>query len=699
MTFTEQYCKPIAKKIISRFPTVDSIIAAANVLDFGADPSGEQDCADAFQAALDAVSAVGGGTVWVPSGEYRLQKSVSVPTLCTLRGEYQDPDSPDFDGDYGTVILADTPSEDRTDTGLFLLQANGGIEGLTVYYPAQDINDVKPFPYTFYLPDAPLRTIKNITLLNSYRGAGTEHHDMFMVKNLKATCLKTGIYIINGADVGVFDTLTLTPDYWAKAPARFNPPAAEAITAWCKANESAGLVILDAEQQQYNHITVRGLTYGVLFPLVPTRFMGSGPFYRFHISDCVYGIYAQEGAIPSVCGYAAAQCPLVTSIDWRCGYNLCDCYIEGEKYAIYNGCSAVKNPWGEPQKGYIRMTGCTVSGAVEGYVLISTEDVDLSEHRVEASELNHMVKSTGDYFVALGAGTDQTVIQMALDAAGAAGGGVVYLAAGRYQITRPLTVPANVELHGAAGSQGRLLNHGTSLWVCLEGSEQPLEDAPATITLDGDGAGITGIHVVYADNIMSIDLEATFRFYPYAIRGKGKGVYCVDCCINGCTHGIDFRNCDGHTIETLVTACSHKSIVVSGNGGLVMSCLHNATLMYRTNILPTREHQTMQKNFFGPIGRPTTRYIVVEESKNQKIFNCFIYGGNTFLTTCDAENVIVVNACTDSLGGNLYDCKNGQVAVMNSIRTAGGRYLNDGCRLRAYNEASLWVPSPDIIEN
>ena len=55
----------------------------------------------------------------------------------------------------------------------------------------------------------------------------------------------------------------------------------------------------------------------------------------------------------------------------------------------------------------------------------------------------------------------------------------------------------------------------------MEGSEQPLEDAPATITLDGDGAGITGIHVVYADNIMSIDLEATFRFYPYAIRGKG----------------------------------------------------------------------------------------------------------------------------------------------------------------------------------
>ena len=46
--------------------------------------------------------------------------------------------------------------------------------GLTIYYPGQDIDDVKPYPYTFYVDGLGdrfmLQTIQNCTVINGYKG-------------------------------------------------------------------------------------------------------------------------------------------------------------------------------------------------------------------------------------------------------------------------------------------------------------------------------------------------------------------------------------------------------------------------------------------------------------------------------------------------------------------------------------------------
>jgi hypothetical protein len=47
---------------------------AANVLDFGAVGNGDMDCTGAFRAAIDHVSTLGGGTILIPEGRYRLSK-------------------------------------------------------------------------------------------------------------------------------------------------------------------------------------------------------------------------------------------------------------------------------------------------------------------------------------------------------------------------------------------------------------------------------------------------------------------------------------------------------------------------------------------------------------------------------------------------------------------------------------------------
>ncbi len=50
-----------------------------NVLDYGADPSGANDSAPAFAAAMNAVASGGWGAVWVPRGTYKLNSFLNQP--------------------------------------------------------------------------------------------------------------------------------------------------------------------------------------------------------------------------------------------------------------------------------------------------------------------------------------------------------------------------------------------------------------------------------------------------------------------------------------------------------------------------------------------------------------------------------------------------------------------------------------------
>ena len=52
--------------------------APFNVLDYGADPTGATDSASAIQAAINAAGVAGGGTVYFPSGDYKLLSAVTV---------------------------------------------------------------------------------------------------------------------------------------------------------------------------------------------------------------------------------------------------------------------------------------------------------------------------------------------------------------------------------------------------------------------------------------------------------------------------------------------------------------------------------------------------------------------------------------------------------------------------------------------
>jgi polygalacturonase len=52
----------------------------ANIIQFGADPTGTRDSTDAIQAAIDFVSLHGGaGTVFLSPGEYVVEETLEIP--------------------------------------------------------------------------------------------------------------------------------------------------------------------------------------------------------------------------------------------------------------------------------------------------------------------------------------------------------------------------------------------------------------------------------------------------------------------------------------------------------------------------------------------------------------------------------------------------------------------------------------------
>lgn len=669
------------------FETLDSVVVAADVTQYGADATGHKDSTRAFQHALETVGNAGGGTVWIPVGKYLITETLRIPALVTLRGDWNDPDGEDFNGNHGSIILAKPQSISSEKIGLFELAECSGVEKLTIYYPEQNINNVKVYSPTFYMDGwTRLRTIKDVTFINAYTGVYVEGiNESTILRNVKGTCLNKGMEVHSSADVGVFDEVTFSPKYWANAGSNLERADRAAIVKYLRDHKSSGFLLHDLEQQQFSKIVVEGYEYGLFFSSEPTRFMASGPMYQVRISDCTYGIYAEGGTYVSPSGYAANICPILTSLDWRCGYIISNSSILGNEYSIYNGCPEVKAPDGNTYTAYIHLADVTLQGATYGNVTYTTagKNLDLSKNEMQDYR---KVKTTGTAFEAVKGGASEQEIQAALDKVGKAGGGVVYLPAGNYNISDGLTVPKNTEIVGVAGSAQRVPNKGTVLWCKQKGTTAEQRNAKAMITLAGDNSGISGLYCMYDKNIYAIDQQTPVKNYPFAVRGKGKGVWVVDCCIGGASHGIDFNNCDNHVIESLYSWCLYSHMEVSGDNGMVRNCLANATVIYRTNGVVPADEYTMQQNCFEKYGRPYSVYITVGEGTGEQLYNNFIYGGKHLLYIDGGQDINGVNMCSDALGSYAIAMDTGSAVITNAIITSVDTFYN--------RRGDIWIYNP-----
>ena len=682
------------------YPTEDVVIADIVVTEapYNADNTGEEDVTAIIQKAIDDCEKNGGGTVFLPVGKYRVTSNIYIRQFVTLRGDYQDPDE---SNDYGTIIIADVESQDTMNPALITVGASAGAVGLTVWYPEQDINNVKPYPFTFYVTgngDYMLSTIKDCTLINSYRGIGAsaecengiyECHEMLTIENVKGTCLSEGLNSHNSADVDTIKTLYIENKYWAEAGEEFNSPKKEDIDAYTR-EHGIGIIIGDIEWPQFADVKISDRLGGILFKR-PTRYSYSGIFTDLYITDCVYGIYAPEDII------------VHRGMSW--GTGIVNGVIEGEVYAIYH-----------PGNNAMVLTNVQVKGETVGSNIRSYK-TDTSSFKPDYNRTYEKVQNVLYVVNADKSGkTDASKeVQKKLDEAGKTGG-VVYLPGGLYRFDNPIKIPAGVELRGSSSVPTRCQggNSNGTLIISYYGYDVSCEPL---ITLDGDNSGLNGIRVDYHLNA-PVDASGNYKKTSPVVYSSSDNIYITNCYITLASCGIKLENSDNAFIKKVVGCCYESMFNFTDcNNVFVEGCLQNANTLPRNGYenlgLPELQNRFTEDKLFDfvfiPITRVYTDFIVLDSCEDVTVFNTFIYGGKSFLNAKDSEAVIInVGLDGSSKTEYAYIMSGGEIVLLNSMRsTSDGKSgynfytIENGTKFRSYSSqvVDLLYREHMVLEN
>ncbi|GCE14027.1 hypothetical protein KTT_38860 [Tengunoibacter tsumagoiensis] len=260
--------------------------------------------------------------------------------------------------------------------------------------------------------------------------------------------------------------------------------------------------------------------------------------------------------------------------------------------------------------------------------------------------------------------TDDTgSIQNALNDAGNAGGGTVYLPAAIYAIRGHLSVPGNVELRGADSMPHRttLLNGGRATGTILfayEGRSSSTADTdPALITLNGTNAGVRGIGIHYPEQ--ANDSASNIVAYPWSIRGNGTGVYVYDVSLSNAYEAVDFARypTNGHIIHDVNGFALEEGVRVGqSNEGWVENSVFNLNAWARTGGLPNSlDENTTMFPVAGTYSRAhETAYEATSGAQNEHWMGAFSYGSQTGFVVDSDANVTAINSGSDGSPNTVY---------------------------------------------
>lgn len=205
----------------------DNSANIVNVLDFGAVGDGKTDNTAAFQKALDSFGRVG-GTVEVPTGQYRFEGSIVIPQGVTLSGPWssvtahngcRDRGLPKPTDDGATFIV--TANAGKPDAEAFItLNTNSVLRGFVLYWIDQKDNDV-PTPYPWAVKMRGKNpAVLDVELLNPYNGIDASSNERALIRNIHGQPLYRGIFVDKIYDIGRIENVHFNP-WWSLKPKLF----------------------------------------------------------------------------------------------------------------------------------------------------------------------------------------------------------------------------------------------------------------------------------------------------------------------------------------------------------------------------------------------------------------------------------------------------------------------------------------------
>lgn len=715
------------------YSTKDWVISDFVVTDpmFGAKAEPGFDNRAAFQAAIDAAYESGGGVVYIPAGNYEFHstqigiKSVRVRQGTSenkkdfnyeyvlrlhpgvqLRGDWVAPESnngmvlgtilevhvgknaPNYDGSVkswwndsqaGNALRTTyTSIADR----FIEMNAGTGVTNLSIWYPEQNINDVKPYPWTLFQTQGNCATIEHVTLVNSYNGFNSAPSELHYVLDSYITALNKGIEVHVCTDIGRIENVSISPEYWVKSGLPGAPTLAE-LTAYTKAN-SVGFQMHRSDWEYISYLHISGYKTGIWIGREPGfADAPNAQLYEVHVDNCENGLYVEDvnpyGILISNSSFGAAK-----------GGNAVYFYKDFSTSTQFNGVEFSGPIVSDGSDGVISFESC-LFGKYSDYALkINNGNVLLSQchfenddkhvylgmnmrtlksvnsgHKQRLKINNHSndakieiitdkkyafepipkgLKTNiiahprpvsnqvlkADFSRATGFNNQRPVkdisseLQSALDALKASGGGTLYLPAGRYLVDKPIKIPSGVELRGSWDVQHHTQNGGTAIFTNYDGGDAG-ENAPSLIQLETN-AGIRGITLAQL-NIISGEYSAESpRKTPFLIQGQGPKVYVINVTIAIGDKGIDLASYDtsGHYVDYLGGVPLRAGIWVGGGaeGGFIRNMQFNPHYGSR---LP-EGGQGYPRVAMMRFVQSNCSALKFADVKNQTIFNNFVYG-------------------------------------------------------------------------
>lgn len=594
---------------------------------FGADPTGKKDSTSAIQSAINYCGdTLGGGTVYLPAGKYLMSGCIIIKTGVTLIGDYVDPDKVKGT-DYGTMIYVRTSMRFKNTQPAVSMQGDAGIDGLTFYYPDQKADSPIDYYYTIVGQTASYRTIKNVTLLNSYCGVTSPlsgSTGMNTIDNLKGTILKEGLNIYSDADISYYNNITFSPKYWANMNSSFNPPTEAAIRSAMRSLNSKGVQVCNTDRDGFRNISIDGCKYG-FYSVKPDRTAWNGNLFNVTIKNADYGIYSL--------GSCAAY-----------GTNISQSSISGSVYSVYNASAS---------GGAVNLYNVTLNGFTSGKVVkLSGTSTAFTEYSkvIPKPASNKIFNVVSDYKADRTGTTDSTsAIQNALDAANANGGGIVYLPAGRYIVKGSLTVGKGTMLLGSAYYNLVSNTRGSIVFAYSNTKE--------LITLSGQKSGVVGITVVYPENgITNAQYTKEPAVYPYTVKCTASNIYVKNLGLIATSRGVLFENADNFIVDRIAMTAWHTGIkVVNSDNGYIHGVHTNAThaISFAGDKLCT-DWINSAKTINGT--SVATAYVMLdynicktlhlfkfENSKNIQLIENFHYGALKFALLSSGSSVFFIN--------------------------------------------------------
>jgi F5/8 type C domain/Pectate lyase superfamily protein len=641
------------------FPTRDIVMAAYNITDFGIDPTKDQDTTQAIILGTRLLGRAGGGTLWFPTGHYRLSSPIVLPANVTLRGDWT---APQPGKPFGGTVLEMTANAGDAEAapGISLFGA-AAVKDITFWYPNQNASSVVPYPVTVKQFGGTGMDLEDITFVNAYRGfaCGPEGCAMFFLRNIYGTVLETGIKIDSTSDIGRMEKIRLSPHFWSDSGLPGAPPANGPHAEWMAQN-GTGIAMRRNDWSYAYDVDLDGYNIGFhSLPSLEAEDIGkrdknypNGNNARFRFTNCKTAIECEN---VSDCGMMfydtdiiGSELGIVGDSTFTHTLQIQNSRITASKAAIQllgsgqillTGC-VINGPI-QNDTGYVGLAGCTPavdsvngtsteSGQIKSVPYVSTMPVDPYNTSTEffgAGNANLAVVTDDAYGAKGDSTTDDTDAVKKAIAAVATSGGTVFFPPGEYRITSALTVPTGVELRGVSEGPHSSQTRGSILDVA---ADEGNESGPPFLTVSAH-AGVRGLTFNYPD------LDTTNVVpYPWMIRGAGQGVWLINLTCTVAYRMVDLATikCDDHFVDYVAGHALREAFRIGGgsNGGRLLNCQLNPSYYSFTSNYPnspskkSRDHADRYSDATEHYAKDHADAYVIGDCTNEIVFQNFVFG-------------------------------------------------------------------------